>query len=281
MKRSICLSFFLLLFSLLHAQEKLARKPWFGAQYNYTDAEKKTGCIITRIAGGTSQALKLQKDDIITQMGNSPIAAWTELPEKFRSYKLDELMEVKIIRNKKEMKLRAKVVGRAFETDDNAEVIYDQAAYKEGQLRVIINKPKKEGRMPAMLFIPGYTCSSIDNLTFDHPYKRIVDAYVDAGRFGHRFDYPIDASTAVTAIKITSGTALVSAGLAVEEPICRSFCGNILLQAADDVLGQRHIAVFFAFTLYDVQHLAIEVKVFKANVAHFYTAQTAAIHESK
>ena len=35
--------------------------------------------------------------------------------------------------------------------------------------------------MPAMLFIPGYTCSSIDELPNFHPYKRIVDAYVDAG----------------------------------------------------------------------------------------------------
>jgi uncharacterized protein len=53
--------------------------------------------------------------------------------------------------------------------------------FKGGQLRVIINKPFKENKMPAMLFIPGYTCSSIDELTNDHPYKRIVDAYVDAG----------------------------------------------------------------------------------------------------
>jgi hypothetical protein len=37
--------------------------------------------------------------------------------------------------------------------------------YKGGQLRVIINKPFKENKMPAMLFIPGYTCSSIDELT--------------------------------------------------------------------------------------------------------------------
>jgi photosystem II stability/assembly factor-like uncharacterized protein/pimeloyl-ACP methyl ester carboxylesterase len=166
---------------LLHAQEKLGRKPWFGAQFAYTDEGKKTGCLVTRIGGGTSEALKLQKDDVLTHIGNSPIAAWTNIPEKFSPFKLDEVMEVKIIRNKKEMKLRAKVLGRPFETDDNAEVIYDQAAYKEGQLRVIINRPKKDGRMPAMLFIPGYTCSSIDNLTFDHPYKRIVDAYVDAG----------------------------------------------------------------------------------------------------
>lgn len=32
-----------------------------------------------------------------------------------------------------------------------------------------------------MLFVPGYTCSSIDELTNDYPYKRIIDAYVDAG----------------------------------------------------------------------------------------------------
>ena len=166
---------------LLHAQEKLSRKPWFGAQFAYTDEGKKTGCLVTRIGGGTSEALKLQKDDILTHIGNSPITAWTDIPEKFSPFKLDEVMEVKIIRNKKEMKLRAKVMGRPFETDDNAEVIYDQAPYRGGQLRVIVNKPRKEGKMPAMLFIPGYTCNSIDNLKPDNPYKRIVDTYVDAG----------------------------------------------------------------------------------------------------
>ena len=45
---------------LLHAQEKLGRKPWFGAQFAYTDEGKKTGCLVTRIGGGTSEALKLQ-----------------------------------------------------------------------------------------------------------------------------------------------------------------------------------------------------------------------------
>jgi hypothetical protein len=59
--------FILFLNTETSAQEKLTRKPWFGAQYSYIDAEKKTGCIITRIAGGTSQALKLQKDDVIEE----------------------------------------------------------------------------------------------------------------------------------------------------------------------------------------------------------------------
>ncbi len=44
----------------LQAQETLKRKPWFGARYTYTDENKKTGCLVTRIGGGTSEALKLQ-----------------------------------------------------------------------------------------------------------------------------------------------------------------------------------------------------------------------------
>ena len=163
------------------AQEKLTRKPWFGAQFDFTDEGRQTGCKITRVAGGTSKVLGLQKDDQVIQIGDMPLNSYKELPDKFKNFKLNDAIELKVIRNNKKIKLRSKVAGRPFETDDNAEVIYDQAAYKNGQLRVIINRPKKDGRMPAMLFIPGYTCSSIDNLTFDHPYKRILDAYVDAG----------------------------------------------------------------------------------------------------
>ncbi len=167
--------------SALQAQETLKRKPWFGARYTYTDESKKTGCLVTEIGGGTSQALKLQKGDIITHLGKTAINAWTELPPLFKAYALNEEMELSIIRNQKKIKLKARVVGRPFETDDNADVLYEQAAFRGGQLRVIINKPGAEGKLPGMLFIPGYTCSSIDNLPADNPYKRIVDAYLDAG----------------------------------------------------------------------------------------------------
>ena len=35
--------------------------------------------------------------------------------------------------------------------------------------------------MKAMLFIPGYTCSSQDGWSADHPYARIVNAFSKAG----------------------------------------------------------------------------------------------------
>ncbi|HNX21642.1 MAG TPA: hypothetical protein PKG88_04695, partial [Bacteroidales bacterium] len=58
---------------------------------------------------------------------------------------------------------------------------YESIPFKDGFLTIIINKPKKTGKMPGLLFIPGYTCSSIDGLSEKHPYGRIVRSYADSG----------------------------------------------------------------------------------------------------
>lgn len=84
-------------------------------------------------------------------------------------------------RKKKTLTLKGTFEGKPLETSNLSEVVYDQAPYKNGHLRVIINKPKNEAKMPALLFIPGYTCSSIDNLSDNHPYKRIIDVFANAG----------------------------------------------------------------------------------------------------
>lgn len=46
---------------------------------------------------------------------------------------------------------------------------------------MIINKPNGDCKKLAILFIPGYKCSSIDGLTENHPYGLIVRAFSDAG----------------------------------------------------------------------------------------------------
>lgn len=168
------------LFSLqLTAQ--LPRKALFGARISYKDSAAASGCKVGEVARGTSVALKLKKDDIILKIGDKTFKSTDEFIAEFLKYEPKEEVKLTVLRGNKTLTLKAKAIARPFETDDNAEVIYDEAPYRGGQLRVIINKPHKEGKLPAMLFIPGYTCSSIDELSSDHPYKRIVDAYVDAG----------------------------------------------------------------------------------------------------
>jgi photosystem II stability/assembly factor-like uncharacterized protein/pimeloyl-ACP methyl ester carboxylesterase len=174
-------SFFVFTLISLHSLAQLQRKPLLGARIEYVTENGNSGCKVVQVVRGTSVELKLQEKDIITKIGEKTFTSADEFISQFLTYEPGKEVQVSVLRGKKKLTLKAKVVARPYETDDNATVIYDEANYKGGQLRVIINKPFKENKMPAMLFIPGYTCSSIDELTSDHPYKRIVDAYVDAG----------------------------------------------------------------------------------------------------
>ena len=170
-----------LFFISVNGYSQLQRKVQFGARVEFVTENGASGCKVLQVVRGTSAALKLQEKDLIVKIGNSTFASTDEFTRLFAGYSPDQEVQLTVLRGKKKLVLKAKAVARRYETDDNASVIYDEAPYKGGQLRVIVNKPFKENKMPAMLFIPGYTCSSIDELTNDHPYKRIVDAYVDAG----------------------------------------------------------------------------------------------------
>jgi len=174
---SLCFLFFI----SVNGYSQLQRKALLGARIEYVTENGNSGCKVVQVVRGTSVELKLQEKDLITKIGNQSFSSADEFIKQFLTYEPGKEVQVSVLRGKKKLTLKAKVVARPYETDDNATVIYDEANYKGGQLRVIINKPFKENKMPAMLFIPGYTCSSIDELTSDHPYKRIVDAYVDAG----------------------------------------------------------------------------------------------------
>jgi photosystem II stability/assembly factor-like uncharacterized protein/pimeloyl-ACP methyl ester carboxylesterase len=178
--KNLFLFFSICSLNLLFSQS-LQRKVQFGARVEYVTENGTSGCKVKQVARGTSVALKLLENDLIVKIGNSTFASTDEFTQQFLTYSPNQEVQVTVLRGKKKLILKAKAVARPYETDDNATVIYDEVAYKGGQLRVIINKPFKENKMPAMLFIPGYTCSSIDDLPNYHPYKRIVDAYVDAG----------------------------------------------------------------------------------------------------
>jgi photosystem II stability/assembly factor-like uncharacterized protein/dienelactone hydrolase len=174
------LIFFICSAHLFYGQS-LQRKPLLGARIEYVKENATSGCKVVQVVRGTSVELKLQENDIILKIGDNDFKSSEEFTKMFLNYTPGQEVQLSVLRGKKKITLKAKVVARPFETDDNAEVIYDEANFRGGQLRVIINKPFKENKMPAMLFVPGYTCSSIDELTNDHPYKRIIDAYVDAG----------------------------------------------------------------------------------------------------
>jgi uncharacterized protein len=180
----------LLLVSTISFAQQLDRKSWFGARMEPITKENSEklklkileGLKITQVVDkGTCQLLKLQVDDVVLTINNQKYASAKDVTGYLSTQKENAPIEVKISRNGKLQTIKGKTIGKPRETNANFEIIYDQTPFRNGKLAVIINKPKKEGKHPAMLFIPGYTCSSQDNVPANYSYARIVKAYSDAG----------------------------------------------------------------------------------------------------
>lgn len=171
--------FFIILFcsQILFSQE-LPRKGWFGASVSLGNSG---GVKINQAVGGTSLSVGLLKDDVIVKINNNSVHSASDLTKIITNAIEGNSMSFEIIRNGKKITIKGKVKGRDRETTKNGKVIYESIPFKGGKLSVIINKPNGEDKKPAILFIPGYTCSSVDGLTENHPYGRIVRAFSDAG----------------------------------------------------------------------------------------------------
>jgi uncharacterized protein len=182
--------FIILLFvpSLLWSQQ-LLRKGWFGARLDPVSADdvktlqlkNSDGLKLIQIVGGTAKALDLQVNDVLLSLNNQTFSSAKEIVKYMNSQKENGVAVAEIIRNGKPITLTNTIIGRPRETNANCDIIYESVAYKGGKLSVIINKPRKTGKMPAMLFIPGYTFNSIDALKESDPYGKIIRAYSDAG----------------------------------------------------------------------------------------------------
>lgn len=76
----------------------------------------------------------------------------------------------------------AVAVAKAHEQYDNAIVEYGEVNYSGHQLRSILYRPKGIRKAPAVFFIQGYTCASIELLYQEKsPSKQLIDQWLAAG----------------------------------------------------------------------------------------------------
>jgi len=138
-------------------------------------------CIKSVVKGFTADALGLKKGDILLEINNFPVINKSDLQQRLTYAREGDVIEATVWRNGKKHRSKAIVIGRPYEPAINGEVIYDEVNFLGGKVRLIINKPVKAEKMPAILFIQGYPCSSIDNLNSNHPYKKLIETLVSKG----------------------------------------------------------------------------------------------------
>jgi hypothetical protein len=170
--------------------DPLRRKAWLGVRpLALTDSLRQiavcSACEGTFVAevrpSSTSAALGLRTRDVLIAINGLPINGPGSLAPAMAEARAGGAITIAYLRQGVRRTAKGRCVGRANETDPNAEVIYDAVPFRDGRLRAIINKPRRTGRMKALLFIPGYTCTSQDGWSADHPYARVVHAFSEAG----------------------------------------------------------------------------------------------------
>jgi photosystem II stability/assembly factor-like uncharacterized protein/pimeloyl-ACP methyl ester carboxylesterase len=189
MKR-IILFLFLVIPGLAMAQDApLRRAAWMGARMQPVDQtnfetfglKQPQGIAIAQVVGGTSETLQIEANDVLIELNGNRIDNYDAFVSELNAMRAGDKVSATMVRAGKKIIKKGVAVGREMETSETVDIIYDEAPFRDGRLRVIINKPKSEEKLPAVLFIPGYTCSSINGLTETHPYGRVVNAFAEAG----------------------------------------------------------------------------------------------------
>jgi photosystem II stability/assembly factor-like uncharacterized protein/dienelactone hydrolase len=184
--KKILYPFVFIFVSTLSFSQPLARKYWNGFRITpITDSIKKLtntkdkGLVyINKIMPqGSAAAAKLIDNDILLSVNGITITKRADLvSDKLSTLKEGEDITYTIIRNGKELSLKAKAKGR--EKENSAELDYEYASvnYDNGKLGAIYSFPKnKPTKLPAVLFVQGYTCADVVDLDDKQPYRRLCD----------------------------------------------------------------------------------------------------------
>ncbi len=138
----------------------------------------------------TSEFHQLLTNDIIISMNGDPVNSIRELSLVVSKYREGEKVDFGVIRKNNRIKVEGTFPAFPFEKSETHEIIYDDFSFDNGLLRTIIDKPQGDKKFPAILFIQGYTCSSIDNMGNNHPYIRLCKELCEKGYVVMRMEKP-------------------------------------------------------------------------------------------
>jgi len=154
--------FFILMINSINAQQLDRRAMWqakIGSPTNNEPGAK----IISIEKGSPLDKVGLIPNDLIIKVQGELIKddqIWTEITYGIRSSKP---ISIQVLRNHQLINIKTKLNAIPKENHDGLDTFYEEVTSIYGVTqRIIITKPKKTGKQPAILLIGGLSCSSIE-----------------------------------------------------------------------------------------------------------------------
>lgn len=154
-----------------------ARKAWMGITGSFSGR----GMYIESVnREGSAGALGIREGDTVLAVNGQLITAVQQLNAAAGDIRTGDPIIIKYKRNNKEYTAKGKAAMRPYETSPIADVLYDWVSAGECTLRTIVRKPKRGGKLPAVLLIPGYNCGSIENYN-QGSYAKLIQSWLEHG----------------------------------------------------------------------------------------------------
>lgn len=192
MKKIAFLIFGLLLLHNYSNSQGLKRRATLGI-YGTEISDSLSGVSSIQIDSLLSQNFSekhhLRVHDILLNMNDSKTKSMRELGMLVANYRAGDEVRFEIIRKGQKKEVAGVFPAFPFETSEQHDIIYDNFEFDDGYIRTIIDKPKGNKKFPAIFFIQGYTCSSIDNVRM-HPYIQLAKGLCEKGYVVMRMEKP-------------------------------------------------------------------------------------------
>lgn len=182
----------LLLLSILTTVqgEGLKTPPFLGLVAN----NNETGDMVVQrvLPGATADELGLKEGDEIVSFNQQPIENFQQIISFVQQSEVGTTLNVRLKRGDEIIELKGALQGRAKESHDAYEVVYDVVNHKNNKLRSIVYRPlgmKHGEKRPAMYYIQGYTCQSIDHAMFpEATMQQLLNAVVQSGMVVYKIE---------------------------------------------------------------------------------------------
>jgi photosystem II stability/assembly factor-like uncharacterized protein/pimeloyl-ACP methyl ester carboxylesterase len=156
-----------------------------------TNAKHIKGLYVTEVLpNGSAAAAKILTADIVLSINNKTVNSMQDIAA-INGVVEGATIKYNVLRNGVEQNLIGDVKAKAKEASAVISYAYTSVKYNDGALGAIISKPiNTNKKLPAVLFIQGYTCADMADVAAAHPYKRLCDELTQKGYIVMRVEKP-------------------------------------------------------------------------------------------
>lgn len=133
------------------------------------------GLVVVRVVAGSAAAeAGLAEGDVILEAAGKPVGSAEEYVAVVQRLYGGDRLTLTVLRGGQRLSLTATLKPRPFESSPDFEVLYRSVETAQGRRRVIVTRPKAQGKLPAVLMVGGIGCYSLDNMSPEGAYGRIL-----------------------------------------------------------------------------------------------------------